>query len=44
MGLKAMGNGSLTDTEDANVRELLMGVDQRPFLALLLLPCFLVSA
>ena len=37
----AMGNGSLTDTEDANVRELLMSVDQRPSLAPFLSPCFL---
>jgi len=36
-----MGNGSLTDTEDANVRELLMGVDQQPFLAPFLLLYFL---
>ncbi len=32
---------SLNDIEDANVRELLMGVDQRPLLAPFLLPCFL---
>ncbi len=40
---QAGGKWQPTDIEDRNVRELLMGVDQRPLLAPFLLPSFLVS-